>query len=160
MSESIRIADLIERVVNGDPWHSNSVAATLDGVSAAAAASRPVAAAHSMWEIVIHMTGWAEEVDARLRGRAAGEPPAGDWPEPGAADEADWARVKERFFAAHATLAATVRTLPDAVLDAPVLDTRNRADGIGLSNYLTAHGLVHHTVYHAGQIALLRKALE
>lgn len=34
------------------------------------------------------------------------------------------------------------------------------AAGTGLSRYLTVHGLVHHTVYHAGQIALLRRALE
>ena len=33
------------------------------------------------------------------------------------------------------------------------------AAGTGLSKYLTLHGLVHHTVYHAGQIAQLRRAL-
>ena len=42
----------------------------------------------------------------------------------------------------------------------PVVDRRDPATGTGLSHYLTLHGLVHHTTYHAGQIALLRRAIE
>jgi uncharacterized damage-inducible protein DinB len=160
MSESNRIADLIERVANGDPWHGDSVAAVLDGISADAAAAHPIANGHSVWELVIHMTGWVEEVEARLRGRAAGDPPAGDWPDPGETGEREWSAAKTKLFAAHSAVAATVRTLPDEMLNEPVLDLRDRAAGIGLSRYVTVHGLVHHTVYHSGQIALLRKALQ
>lgn len=101
-TEAALVADLLERVTSGDAWHGDNVAQLLDGLSAADAARHPVAGAHSIWELVLHMTGWAEEVRARLLGAA----------------------------------------------------------GTGLSRYLTVHGLVHHTVYHAGQIALLRRALE
>jgi hypothetical protein len=41
-----------------------------------------------------------------------------------------------------------------------VSDHRDRAAGTGMSKYVTLHGLVHHTVYHAGQIAILRRALD
>lgn len=34
------------------------------------------------------------------------------------------------------------------------------AAGTGLSHDLTLHGLEHHATYHAGQIALLRRAIE
>ena len=124
-TEAALVADLLERVTSGDAWHGDNVEQLLDGLSAADAARHPVAGAHSIWELVLHMTGWAEEVRARLLGAEAGEPTAGDWPEPPG-----------------------------------VRDSRNRAAGTGLSRYLTVHGLVHHTVYHAGQIALLRRALE
>jgi hypothetical protein len=59
----------------------------------------------------------------------------------------------------HTALAAAIRRTPPATLDEPVIDHRNRAAGTGQSKYLTLHGLVHHTVYHAGQVALLRRAL-
>jgi len=159
-TEAALVADLLERVTSGDAWHGDNVEQLLDGLSAADAARHPVAGAHSIWELVLHMTGWAEEVRARLLGAEAGEPTAGDWPEPPGARADAWARTRARLMASHQALAATVRTFSDDALNAPVRDSRNRAAGTGLSRYLTVHGLVHHTVYHAGQIALLRRALE
>jgi hypothetical protein len=37
----------------------------------------------------------------------------------------------------------------------------DRRDGgtEGASRYVTAHGIVHHAIYHAGQIAIISKAL-
>ena len=66
--------DLVERVVEGDPWHGPNVVALLDGVSARDAAAEVVPGAHSIWQLVLHMTGWTREVRARLEGEAAGEP--------------------------------------------------------------------------------------
>jgi hypothetical protein len=159
MSETERIADLVDRVMTGDPWHGPNVRTVLDGVSAADAARRPVPSAHSMWELVRHMTGWAHEVRARLDGAAAGEPDGGDWPAIDDTSEAAWVGDCAALFAAHAALAAALRAMPPSALAEPVLDHRDRAAGTGLSKFLTMHGLVHHTVYHAGQLALLRRAL-
>jgi hypothetical protein len=157
MMETERIAQLVERVLTGDPWHGPSVRQLLDGIDAGLAAARPAAGAHSIWEIVLHMTGWALEVTARLRGRAAQEPERGDWPAVAAISESRWDADRRALFAAHDHLAATVRTLDPAVLDRPVLDFRDNALGTGLSHYVTLHGIVHHTLYHAGQLALLRR---
>ena len=106
------------------------------------------------------MTGWAREVQARLDGAPAGEPAAGDWPAVPAVTEAAWRRDRDTLFEVHAALAAAIRRTPPARLDEPVIDHRDRAAGTGLSKYLTLHGLVHHTVHHAGQIALLRRAVD
>ena len=73
-------------------------------------------------------------------------------------DEASWDRDRRALFAACADLATAIRQAGPSVLEEPVLDRRDRAAGTGLSKYLTLHGLVHHTVYHAGQIAQLRRA--
>jgi uncharacterized damage-inducible protein DinB len=159
MAEPALLADLVDRVMTGDPWHAGSVQALLDGLSAEEAARTPVRTAHSIWQLVLHMTGWAREVQARLGGAAAGEPAAGDWPPLPAVTEAAWQRDRATLFEVHAALAAAIRRTPPARLDEPVVDHRDRAAGTGLSKYLTLHGLVHHTVHHAGQIALLRRAL-
>jgi hypothetical protein len=159
MTECERLADLLDRVLDGDPWHGPNVMGLLDGVSPQQAASNPVPGAHSMWELVLHMTGWANEVRARLEGGAAGEPSAGDWPAVPEVTPGAWSRSVQALVDSHRTLAAAIRRAGDAALVAPVIDHRDRAAGTGMSKYLTLHGLVHHTAYHSGQLAMLRRAL-
>ncbi|MGD9902387.1 MAG: DinB family protein [Vicinamibacterales bacterium] len=159
MSETADLADLLARVMTGDPWHGSNVESLLDDLTPEEAAARPIAGGHSVWELVLHMTGWAGEVQARLDGRPAGEPPSGDWPTAPTPAAAAWARDRRALVAAHEALAAAIRATDPAELTRPVVDRRDRATGTGQSKYVTLHGLVHHTVYHAGQIAQLRRAL-
>jgi uncharacterized damage-inducible protein DinB len=160
MSEPTRLADLLDRVMTGDPWHADSVRSLLDTVTSADAVRAPVPGAHTIWQLVLHMTGWTREVQARLDGAAAGEPAAGDWPAVADPTTVAWERDRRTLFEVHAALAVAIRRTPPAQLDEPVIDHRDRAAGTGMSKYVTLHGLVHHTVYHAGQIAILRRALD
>jgi hypothetical protein len=157
--ESQYIAELLERVMTGDPWHGPSVASLLEGVTVDQAAGRPPGNAHSIWELVLHMTGWAREVTARLGGRAAQEPPEGDWPTVGPATPERWQAAQSALFAAHEELGTAIRRFDSSRLNQPVLDFRSSAMGTGLSHYLTVHGIVHHTVYHSGQIAIVKRVL-
>ena len=160
MREAERLADLVERVVEGDPWHGSNVVSVLAGLSARDAAAHVLPGAHSIWELVVHMTGWTREVHARLDGAPAAEPAAGDWPAVDEVTPAAWQAAVATLVHSHRTLAAAIRAVDDRVLDSPVTDHRDAAAGTGLSRYLTLHGLVHHTTYHAGQIALLKRAIE
>jgi hypothetical protein len=157
--ETTQIAQLVDRVLTGDPWHGPSVQRILDGITWQDAARTPPGGAHSIWELVLHITGWAREVTARLRGRAAEEPAEGDWPAVGDASAERWESARAALFAAHRELADAIARLDPAALDRPVLDYRDNALGTGLSHYLTLHGIVQHTIYHAGQIALLKRML-
>lgn len=158
MSETAKLADLIMRVTDGDPWHGSNVVTLLEPVSPGAAAAHPVPGNHSVWELVLHMTGWANEAAARLRGAAAAEPEGGDWPPVVDVTPRAWEQAKRALVDSHAALAAALRDTADAVLDEAVVDHRAGAAGTGQSRYVTVHGLVHHTTYHAGQIAVLVKA--
>jgi hypothetical protein len=157
--ENANIAELVERVVSGDPWHGSNVEQLLQGVSAADAARPAIPGAHSIWELVLHMTSWAREVRNRLEGHPAAAPIDGDWPAVGEPTEARWDEAKRNLLHAHGALTAAIVALDARSLDEPVPDFRDNELGAGLSRYLTLHGLVHHTVYHAGQLALLRKAI-
>lgn len=159
MSECRRLAELVERVLEGDCWHGPNVAGLLEGLTPQQAAAVVVPGGHSIWELVLHMTGWADEVRARLAGSAAGEPARGDWPSVPEPSPDAWSQSVESLLASHRALAAAIRAVGDDALGTSVVDHRDRAAGTGLSKYLTLHGLVHHTVYHAGQLALLRRAL-
>ena len=157
MSEADRIVDELTRAIEGDPWHGDSASAILRDVTATTAAAKPTANAHSIWEIVRHMTAWTGEVSRRLDGHPPGQPQEGDWPEPSGFGEADWKRDIAALLDAHRQLLARVAKLSDDGLHAPPADSRNRPAGSGVSHYVLLHGLAQHHAYHAGQIALLKK---
>ena len=157
-AETDRITDELGRAHDGDPWHGSSVRTLLDRVSAAQAASRPVPNAHSIWELVLHMTSWRREVSRRLRSGMADEPEAGDWPPVTDVGDAAWRRALAALDDAHEELVRAVRDFPAGRLDELVGDRRDRAMGTGVSYYVTLHGIAQHDAYHAGQISLLRKA--
>jgi uncharacterized damage-inducible protein DinB len=128
-------------------------------VTAEEAACRPVASAHTIWELVLHLTAWTGEVRRRLGGGEPGEPAEGDWPAPPAVPtSAAWAAARAALAAAHAALRADVVHVGDARLDQPVGSTRDRPLGGGVPYGVMLHGLAQHDAYHGGQIALLKKA--
>jgi uncharacterized damage-inducible protein DinB len=158
MSEIARIIDELTREYDGDPWHGSPLVEILKGVGAKQASARPLADAHSIWELVLHVTAWKNEVRRRLSGAPAGEPLEGDWPEPGEPTNERWSSALERLHHAHRDLLAAIETLPETRLQAPSNDPRDKVSGAGVPYYVLLHGAVQHDVYHAGQIALLKKA--
>ena len=159
MSEIARIIDQLEREHEGDPWHGTPLVTLLEGVTADQAARKPIAAGHSIWEIVLHVTGWKIEVARRVDGAPAGEPPDGDWPDVGEPTPARWTAAVQRLTEAQRTLLDAIRRLPEARLFEPTNDPRNRPLGTGVSYYVLLHGIVQHDVYHSGQIAALKYGL-
>jgi uncharacterized damage-inducible protein DinB len=157
MNEIARIVDQLEREHAGDPWHGSPLSAILKGVSWEQASAKPLPGAHSIWELVLHLTGWKNEVRRRLSGAPAGEPDEGDWPAAGEPDAGRWAHALDQLELAHRLLVSAVKEFPEADLYVPTNDARNRELGVGVTYYELLHGIVQHDVYHAGQIAILKK---
>lgn len=153
MNELQRIQDQIARSLEGEAWHGPALLEVLSGVDAPAAMARPIPRAHTIWEIVLHVSASAELVLARLRGEARTLSPEEDWPAPPAvADQAAWEADVRRLAEVHRELIEAFSALNASRLEAPIVP--------GFSSlYVTLHGLVQHNVYHAGQIALIKKAM-
>ncbi|HVR98200.1 MAG TPA: DinB family protein [Thermoanaerobaculia bacterium] len=154
-----RIAGRLRQVYDGDPWHGAPAVQVLAGVTAAEAAARPVPNAHSIWEILLHMTGWTEEVRRRLEGGRPELPAAGDWPPVPEPTEEGWRAARDRFGEAHDRLLAALERLPEERLEGKVGQERDLPLGTGVTLDYTLQGILQHHVYHTGQIALLKKAL-
>ncbi len=157
--ETDRIVDQLQRAYDGDAWYGPSVRAALEGVDARQAADRPEPTAHTICEIVLHMTAWTREVTRRLRVGIARDPEEGDWPAATAVGDDDWRAIVAALDAATEELARAISALDDGQLEDRIGDVRDRALGSGVSRYVTLHGLIQHHVYHAGQISLLKKAV-
>lgn len=153
------LAEQVRQAHTGPAWHGAALAQNLEGINAEQAASRPLPDAHSVWEIVLHMTGWTSEVARRLEGAEPGLPAEGDWPAVGRVSEQAWARAREALGEAHFTLATAVEGVPEARWRNRVGRERDAPLGTGVSFAAMLAGLVQHDAYHGGQIGLLRKAL-
>ncbi|HEU0052368.1 MAG TPA: DinB family protein [Longimicrobium sp.] len=158
MTEIDRIADQLERAYDGDAWYGSPTLEVLRGVTPAQAAHRPIPEAHTVWEIVLHMTSWMREVARRVRDGVAREPVGGDWPPVPEPTEENWRYSIAALEEAFGELLAEVRAFPAERLDEVVGDARERPLGSGVSYYVLLHGIVQHNLAHTAQMALLRKA--
>ena len=138
--EAHRIATQLDRAVTGPAWHGPSIREALRGVTPAVAAAHPVADAHSIWEILLHATAWMSIVRRRIEGRAPRITKRVNWPPVSGTSARDWRRDVAALRRESAKLQRTIRALDDTRIP-----------------YLAAHGIVQHTTYHAGQMALLKK---
>ena len=148
-----RIADLLDRAGGGDAWHGPSVAAVFSTLTATQASMRPIAGAHTIWELALHIAVWDRVVARRLAGESVEPTPAEDWPEaPAASEDDEWERTLTGLRDARATLRSAVLAFDEHRLEDIV-------PGRTHSFYVMIHGVIQHDLYHAGQVALLRKAL-
>jgi uncharacterized damage-inducible protein DinB len=153
MSEAVRIADQLRRAFSGEAWHGDSLFEILEGVTAAQAAARPIASAHSIWELVLHIAAWDGAVRRRLGGVAVSLSDAENFPAVTDAGEAAWRATLAEVRRVHEELVAAVAGLPDSRLYEMVPGK----EGVHNTFYYMLQGVVQHELYHAGQIALLKK---
>ena len=155
-----RIAEELRAGYDGSPWHGPSVAALLEPVDYAVAAARPIGHAHTIWELVLHITAWSGEVARRISGKPPGLPPEGDWPVPPAPTPAAWKQTLERLAQVRRDLESAVRALASARLDDVLGPVEESQETAGVTVRTMLYGLTQHDAYHSGQIALLRRAVE
>ena len=157
MKELERISDQYQRAFNGRAWHGPSVLSLLAGVTAAQAAAHPVPGAHSIWELTLHIGAWENACLRRLQGDPAQLTDDEDWPSVDDTSEDSWTATKQRLIDVHEQLLNAISSTDELRLDLPIIDAR---DAEYSSVYVTLHGGVQHDLYHAGQIAILKKALQ
>ena len=154
MNETERIQDQLKRAYDGNAWHGPSVREVLNGVTAQQAHARPLANAHSIWELTQHIAVWEDVGRRRLEGdraQIAISSPE-DWPPADNISEAAWEQAKAALDRGHRALVEAVARVPESRLDEPIFE--------GMSTvYVTLNGVIQHDLYHAGQIAMLKKAL-
>jgi uncharacterized damage-inducible protein DinB len=153
MSEAARIADQLRRAFDGEAWHGDSVFEILKGVTAEQAAARPIAGAHTIWELVLHIAAWDGAVLRRMSGVAVTLSDAENFPPVTDASEAAWRTALAQVRKVHEELIAAVADLTDSRLYEKVPGK----EGAHYTFYYMLHGVVQHELYHAGQIALLKK---
>ena len=125
----------------------------LRDVTPAEAAARPVAGAHTIWELVLHLSAVYDLVLRRLRGDARPLTPSEDWPPMAKPTDANWQEAIASLRGRNEAARHAVLRFDHARLGVPLV-----ADP-PYTAYEQLIGLTQHDLYHAGQIALLKRAL-
>lgn len=150
MTEARRIAEQHYSAHHGEAWHGPAVQEIIAGVDAGTASARPIPDGNTIWEIVHHITAWNDAA----RRRAGGEPvrltDEEDWPAVSDPSDAAWHSSVAELGRAAEALRRTIEDLSDEALESTVV-------GQEYSVYSLLHGVIQHDLYHAGQIALLKK---
>jgi uncharacterized damage-inducible protein DinB len=152
-SESALIADQLHRAFYGNAWHGPAVVELLADVRADTAAAKPIADVHSIWELLLHIAVWDNAGLVRLSGKKYQPTGTDNFPLVTKPTEAAWRKAIAQAKRTHDRLTKTVASLPEARL-------RDRVPGKRYNFSHLLHGIVQHELYHAGQIAILKKAAQ
>ena len=152
MSETARLAEQLRRAFDGEAWHGDSVLEILEGIDANAAAAKPIPGAHSIWELLLHISAWDDAVRRRLSSsELITLTDEENFPAVKDAAPAVWERSVQQAVHSHRQLVQAVEELSDTRLT-------ERVPGKDYDIRMMLNGIVQHELYHAGQIALLKKA--
>lgn len=146
------IVDQMERAFEGDAWHGSSMSEILRDITVEQALARPFEDAHTIWEIVLHTSVWQRTVRERLQGKPIVTLPDDvDWPSIAAESAEFWTETVRE-------LRTEYQLLREEALQWIQKDLSETTEGQRYTVYEMLHGVVQHNLYHAGQIALLKKA--
>lgn len=148
MTETERIADQLVRAFEGDTWAGRSIKSIVTEISAEQAARHPLAGSHSAWELLRHLATWVNVTAIRVGGQAHDPTDAENFGPIADQSPDAWFAEWQELERSYRALAASIARLPDERLD-------DLVPGRTYSVYHLLHGIIQHSLYHAGQIALL-----
>jgi uncharacterized damage-inducible protein DinB len=154
MSQTARLADQLRRAFYGEAWVGDALMEILSGVNAEIAAAHPFQNVHSIWELVLHIGAWDGAVRRRTAGQAVTLTDKQNFPPIEDKSETAWRSALESLKKTHDDLVKAVAEFPDGRLQEQVPGKREPY----YNYYYMFSGIVQHELYHAGQIAILKKA--
>lgn len=154
MGEELRrLETQLQRSFEGGAWHGPALLETLEGITPEEACAHPIAGAHSVWEIVLHLAATYRLVLRRLQGDSTPLTPEEDWAVPAEATASAWLDTLNALRDVNQELRRRVLAFDPGALDRPLVPEP------AYTAYTQFIGMTQHDLYHAGQIAILRRAL-
>jgi len=152
-SEALRIADQLFRAFSGDAWHGPPLRELVAGLTWEQANARPLPTGHTIWELVLHIDIYVrialEATDGVPMPKLYGTQK--DWLAVTDQSAAAWSVATMRMFENCERLTRAIAGFSDARL-------KETVPGREYDFYYLFHGIVQHSLFHGGQIAMLRRA--
>ncbi len=152
--ELLSIINNLENTLSGEPWFGRAVYNLLDEIDEATVSTKTKDTDHSLIELLWHMNTWAEFTLANLENRSADELKVieeNDWRniDP---KKHSWKKGMEELKSIHKKIVQILSEKEDIFLKEIVPNRK--------FNYrFMLNGLIQHNIYHAGQVAYLKKIL-
>ncbi len=147
MNEIQNLGKLVQRVYNGKAWHGPSIMDVLKDVNDTNCRKK-AGDSHSIVQLVLHMVSWRTFVTKRLLGDSEFEltddqnfPP-----------ETGWSTALKQLEESQQALLQAIETVSSEKLWEEVANRK-------YDFFVLLHGVIHHDIYHIGQIQLIKKYL-
>lgn len=150
MKETARIAELFEKIYNGDSWIGESLMNTLENIPAESVAKRIAPRWNTAWEIVNHIISWRENVLQRVQGTVTHEPDDNYITPVKDTSEKAWQKTLQALKNSQEKWIAFLQKMDEEDLEKIYANKYS-------SYYNNIHGIIQHDAYHLGQIILLVK---
>lgn len=159
MKSQIRdLIDQLKSVQNGKLWMGRTFDRLLNQVNEETAFVRPLPDMHSVAELISHLTFWREECLLKIRtgqGSKTDDSPE-NWLPNKILRQAGWATLKAEHDRTLAELLSLLEARNDVFLDEIYYDTDYKGE---YPYRFLIHGMLHHDLYHLGQLGLIMKYL-
>jgi uncharacterized damage-inducible protein DinB len=140
-------------VFDGKPWYGSNYRQIISDITPEEALHLP-ANDHSIARLLWHKVKWRKALAERLLGninyRASDDDPD-NWRDPATLDAHSWEEAKKQYEALQEVIVSELRLRNDAFLDGDFLP--------GKTYRWLAFGVLHHDLYHLGQIAILKNII-
>jgi len=149
------IISTLRTVVEGEPWFGKPVMTLLQEVSPADVYKKPNDNSHSLIELLYHMLNWAEFTLRRIENEDDEDVAIferQDWRQINPAEHT-WEKAVAQFKVTNDLIIEALQSKNDSFLN-------EKVDYREYSFRFLLNGLIQHNIYHAGQIAYVKKLFE
>jgi uncharacterized damage-inducible protein DinB len=149
MHQTQRIADSYRAATVKAAWYGPSLAELLAQISPELATTLPVPGSRSISELLQHLLLWNERIRSTSNGKSLPPwQPEKEWAEPPIA----WNELVSRWSQSRELLEEKIRNFP-------IEDLAKQVPGRNYPYETLLRGIVEHTIYHSGQIAMVLSML-
>lgn len=147
-----RIHKNIGALYDGQPWYGDNISSVLTGVSAQMASKKLEKLNHSIAEIMRHLVAWHYFVIEKLKGNEEYEvwETELNWQMITSLTDEEWQKIKDDLKKSYALLLQQIEQMQESLLSSPV-------SGRKYNFRLMLQGIAQHDIYHAGQMAIIKK---
>ena len=149
------IISALRTVVEGEPWFGKPIMTLLREVDPTTVYKKPNDNSHSLIELLYHMLNWAEFTLKRIENEDDDDVAIferQDWRQIVSAEHT-WEKAVAQFKVTNDLIIEALQSKKDSFLN-------DKVDYREYTFRFLLNGLIQHNIYHAGQIAYVKKLLE
>lgn len=153
--EILMLQEQIREAWEGEPWYGRNIGELILEVNEKTAFQKP-SGQHSIMELVWHMINWKAFVINRLKKESTislSVFETNDWRDLDHTDNSLWSKGLSELERVHKELVDLISQQNDGLL-------AQKVEGKSYNYRKMLHGVHEHDIYHAGQIAYLKKLLQ
>ena len=154
MSKISFLIDQLQAIQSDHLWMGDSFDKKLKSIDGEDAFVQPMGQVHSVAQILAHISAWKEDAILKInygRGELMDNHEK-NWPDNDELKAIGWSDIVNRFQQSHTRLIETLNEYDDQLFDGTYFDQDFKAE---YPMRFMLDGLLHHDLYHLGQIGLV-----